>query len=431
MTTFSLSTRLCRRLLISLSSTVWLSCALAQMLNAQETRIPAGPYRIAGTVVNAKASNALSRSRVTITDSKYRKNTQSMITGDGGRFEFHVPAGKYSLVGEKRGFIGAGYNQHEQFSTAIVTGVDIDTENLVLRLAPNPMLTGKVLDESGEPVRGAQVMVYRHDQSMGVSRTFAYRGAMTDDQGRYEVTPLEEGVYFVSARSSPWYAVHPFPNSEGAASVPTQIDSSLDVAYPITFYGDATEAEDAIPVPVRGGDHLEADIHLKPVPALHLVMHVPDGGSFPRLFKPVFEGMEQPEGLNMVGVGPGVYEFTVAPGRYSIRMPDSNGGAREPTEVNLNSGGELDVTPGRVTSKIEAAVQIEGAASLPAQLYLELSNRAGRRFQAIVNNKGEAHFADVIPGAYNVTAVTSNQRYSVARMASEAGIVFGHTLTVP
>ncbi len=431
MTTLSRSARLCRRLPIPAGWVLLFGCALAQMLNAQESRIPSGPYRIEGTVFDATASNRLARCRVTISDSKNRKNTQSLITGDDGRFEFHVPAGKFSLVGAKRGFVEAAYNQHEQFSTAIVTGADLDTENLVLRLSPNAVVTGKVLDESGDPVRGAQIMVYRHDQSMGVSRTFVYRSATTDDQGRYEVTPLQEGVYFLSAISSPWYAVHPFPNADGAPSAPSQADSSIDVAYPITYYRDATEADDATPIPVRGGDHLEADIHLNPVPALHLIVHVPEGGNFPRLFKPVFEGMEQPEGLNMVGIGPGVVEFTVAPGRYSIRMPDSNGEMREPTEVNLNSGGEVDISPGRATSKIEAAVQIEGAASLPAQLHIELSNRAGRRFQAFVNSKGEADFSDVISGVYNVAASSPTQRYSVVRMASEAGVVSGHALTVP
>ena len=90
----------------------------ARAQTENRTQIPSGPYRIAGTVVNAKAGNPLARCRVTITDSKNRQSVQSVITGDDGRFEFHVPAGKYSLGGAKRGFISALYNQHEQFSAA-------------------------------------------------------------------------------------------------------------------------------------------------------------------------------------------------------------------------------------------------------------------------------------------------------------------------
>ena len=67
-----------------------------------------------------------------------------------------VPAGKFSLEGAKRGFMGAGYQEHEQFSTAIVTGAGFNTENLVLRLMPLGLLAGRVFDESGDPVRNAQ-----------------------------------------------------------------------------------------------------------------------------------------------------------------------------------------------------------------------------------------------------------------------------------
>ncbi len=416
--------------------------ALAQTDGPQRTLIPSGRYRIAGTVINAKTGSPLAHSRVTIADAKNRQSMESVVTGNDGRFEFHVPAGKYSLVGAKRGFITASYNQHDQFSTAIVTGADLDTENLALRLAPNAVLTGKVLDEFQDPVRRAQITVYRENHFQGVSRIFSFRSAMTDDQGRYEVTPLNEGTYFVSAKASPWYAVHPTSTVEGAASKanppipPPQVDPSLDVVYPITYYGDATEAEDAAPIPVRGGDRLEADIHLNPVPSLHLIVHVPQdstqGMSVPVLQRPSFDGVDEVENSSIQNVAPGVVELTgVAAGRYTVRMRDSSGQLQEPTEVNLNSGGELDVSSGRTASKIKATVQIEGAASLPSQLQIGLRNSKGRVDAAQVDAKGEANFADVIPGNYDVVAGSATNRYSVVRIASEAGTISGHALNVP
>ena len=416
--------------------------ALAQTDGPQRTLIPSGPYRIAGTVINAKTGSPLARSRVTIADAKNRQSMQSVVTGNDGRFEFHVPAAKYSLDGAKRGFITVSYNQHDQFSTAIVTGADLDTENLALRLAPNAVLTGKVLDEFQDPVRRAQITVYRENHFQGVSRIFSFRSAMTDDQGRYEVTPLNEGTYFVSVKASPWYAVHPTSTVEGAASKANppspspQVDPSLDVVYPITYYGDATEAEDAAPIPVRGGDRLEADIHLNPVPSLHLIVHVPEdstqGMSVPVLQRPSFDGVDEVENSNIQNVAPGVVELTgVAAGRYTVRMRDSSGHLQEPTEVNLNSGGELDVSSGRSMSKIKATVQIEGAASLPSQLQIGLRNSKGRVDAAQVDAKGEANFAEVIPGNYDVVAGSATNRYSVVRIASEAGTISGHALNVP
>jgi hypothetical protein len=408
--------------------------AMAQAGSAEGTKIPSGAYRIAGTVVTAKGGSPLARCRVTITDAKNRQNVQFAITSDEGHFEFHVPVGKYSLEGAKRGFITASYNQHDQFSTAIVTGAGLDTETLILRLAPNAVLTGRVLDEFGEPVRNAQVMVYREEHLLGAGRTALYRGASTDDQGRYEVTPIDEGTYFVSAKASPWYAVHP-STAEGATNPPAQVDAALDVAYPTTYYGDATEAEDATPIPVRGGDRLEADIHMNPVPALHLIVHVPEnrtrGISLPSLQKSVFDGAEQAESVDIQNVSPGVYELSgIAAGRYTVRMPDANGEMKEPTEVNLTSGGELDVSSGRATSAIKATVRVEGVASVPAGLLIILRPTKGRTSRAQVDAGGEADFSDIVAGNYDVLAGSATQRLSVVRIASDAGTVSGHSLSV-
>jgi len=414
--------------------------AVVYSAGAQEsgpaTRIPDGPYRIAGMVVNAKAGGPLARARVTIQDAKDRQSMQSLITGDDGRFEFHVPAGKYSLDGAKRGFIFASYNQHDQFSTAIVTGADLDTENLVLRLAPNAVLTGRVLDEFGEPVRNAQITVYREDHFQGVSRIFRGGSASTDDQGRYEVSQLNEGTIFVSAKATPWYAVHPPANAEGSARL-TQVDPSLDVVYPTTFYGDVTEAEDATPIPVRGGDRLQADIHLTPAPSLHLIVHVPEDNGrirFPILQKPAFDGSEQAEQPTIQNVAPGVFELSgIAAGRYVMRVPDSTTGlAKEPGEINLSGGGELELPSGDAYGKIKATVKIEGATRLPPQLWIGLRNSKGRMVTTeTVEANGEANFGDVIAGKYEIVAYSRAERYSVTRIASEAGTTAGHELTVP
>src|SRR5258708_25491407 len=180
MTPASPSIRRLTRCLVALSACFMalLWSARAQVANPERTPIPSGPYRIAATVINAKTGSPLARSRVTIADAKNRQSVQSVITSDDGRFEFHVPAGKYSLDGAKRGFITASYNQHDQFSTAIVTGADLDTEHLALRLAPNAVLTGKGLDEFQEPLRGAHITAYRENHFQVVSRIFNFRGAM-------------------------------------------------------------------------------------------------------------------------------------------------------------------------------------------------------------------------------------------------------------
>ena len=388
--------------------------------------------------MNAIGGNPLARARVTIVDAKNRQKAQWMITSDDGRFDFkQVSPGKYSLQGAKRGFIPAFYDEHEGFSTAIVTGAGLDTEHLVLRLDPSAMLSGKILDELGEPVRQATVSLYRENRQVGVGRIIKFRVSVTDDQGGYEFSPLDAGSYFISATAKPWYALHTVSSGEASAgNLPSAVDQSLDVAYAITYYGDATEPDDATPIPVRGGDRLQADIHLNPVPALHLLFHVPlngpNGFTMPMLQKPSFDGMEMIQSDGMQQVSPGVFEMTgVAPGRYSVRTPEAGRGA-EANEVDITTNGqELDMSTAQRASTVKATIQILGEETLPPQIEVALRNRTMRivAWQEM-DTKGEVVFQDLAPGKYDVLAGSRPKAYSVARMSSESGVIAGHTLNV-
>jgi hypothetical protein len=278
-------------------------------------------------------------------------------------------------------------------------------------------------------------MVYRENRFSGVSRILRFRGAVTDDQGKYEVTPLDEGTYFVSAKATPWYAVHPVAGLGGTANAAVQVNSALDVAYPITYYGDTTTPEEAAPIPVRGGDRLEADIHLNPVPALHLVFHTGENGgpvAFPQLQRPSFDGAEDVDSSNIRSISPGVYELTgIAAGQYMIRMPDSTGQLKAPTTTNLTSSQELDGSSGNSTSKLKVRVELAGQAAIPQQLEIWLRNDKGRVTGSEVDAKGEANLADIIPGKYDVLAGSQNEVYSVTRIAWEGGETSGRNLDIP
>jgi hypothetical protein len=410
----------------------------AQSSTAPPSQSSDATFRIAGTVANAIGGNRLARARVTIVDAKNRQKAQWMITSDDGRFDFkQVSPGKYSLQGAKRGFIPAFYDEHEGFSTAIVTGAGLDTEHLVLRLDPSAMLSGKILDELGEPVRQATVSLYREDRQVGVGRIIKFRVSMTDDQGGYEFSNLDAGSYFISATAKPWYALHTVSSGEPAAgNLPAAVDQSLDVAYAITYYSDATEPDDATPIPVRGGDHLQADVHLNPVPALHLLFHVPENGAngftMPMLQKPSFDGMEMIQNDGMQQVSPGVFAMTgVAPGRYSVRTPEAGQGG-EANEVDITTNGqELDMSTAQRASTVKATIQVLGEPTLPPQIEVALRNSKMRivAWQEM-DAKGEVAFQDLAPGKYDVLAGSRPKAYSVLKMSSESGVTPGHTLNV-
>jgi hypothetical protein len=399
-----------------------------------------GLFRIAGIIISASEGHPLSHARVSLQNVKNLQDQIFMITGDDGHFEFtNLHAGKYSLVGAKRGYISAAYDEHEQFSTAIVTGAGVDTENLTLRLVPTAVITGHVFDESGEPVRSAAVTLWRDDHSSGVSRTVRAAADGSDDQGAFEFAPLNAGTYFVSATAKPWYAVHP-PSirQTGTPDAPTAVDRSLDVVYLPTFYAGATEVEDASPILIRGGDHFDLDLHLTPVPALHVLLHFPppEGGQgfqLPTLFKRDFDGPQQAIQPEVQMPAPGVVEITAAPGKYELRMPPRNNEPGQSSEVEITQDNqELDTSTGQAVSSISAKIEVIGETAFPPQLSFALRN-AQHRIVAWgeMNPAHEVTFAGVVPGNYQVVVGAASRAYSVISMIVNGLQVPGHSLTVP
>ena len=393
-------------------------------------------FRIAGTVVAKPGGNALARTRVILRNTKDPKDVRSQLTGDDGRFEFRVPAGKYSLHGAKRGYVSSDYNQHEQYSSAIVTGAGIDTENLRLQLLPWAALSGKVLDESGNPVRHAEVSLWRQDHATGVSRIVQYERDTTDDQGFYEFTPLDAGTYFLSVTATPWYAVHPTTMApEGMTLAPAAVDRTLDVVYPTTYYAGATESDDATPILLRGGDRLEIDIRLTPVPSLHVVFReqpdLSNGYPYPLLQKRVFDELDMSRGGEGVQpVSPGVFEIATAPGKYAVRLSGPTETSRI-SEVDLSQDRqEVDTSSGEALSNIVGTVHIVGEEALPKDVFVVLREKQHVVAYGRVNSTGVVEFKNVAAGNYEVLAGSQNVSYAVVKVATEGQLGSGHTLKV-
>ena len=432
-----------------------------------------GSYRIAGTVVSKADGRPLGEARVTATDVHDGKKSEFRITGEDGKFEFtNVPAGKYSLRGAKRGYIAAAYDQHGQFSSAIVTGAGLDTETLQLRLAPDAVIAGKVLDEAGEAVRKATVTVYHEDHSSGESRIRPGASAQTDDRGEYEITPLQPGNYFVSVTAKPWYAMHPAtprsgwlapaneasgePASESSSSESSSSESSskqlegaldrslFDVTYPVTYYPDVVTSESAIPIPIQGGERLQLDFHLNPVPSLRLMFRVPKGenGEFnvPNLEQPAFDGVNYVQSQSTHMISPGLWEVSGIPaGNYNVVI-HSQAGPQQLSQINLaKDGEEIDTDTGKSQplAKIKATIQMADNQSPPR---LTVSMREGSRQVAGAStqtsgtskneNSDELEFDSIPPGKYEFSVFGQGNRYFVSRLSATGAEVSGRTLMV-
>lgn len=407
----------------------------AQTVNPPAPENAAGSYKVSGTIVSKTDGRPLGRARVTLRDGKDPRKFEGIITEDDGKFAFEkVPAGKYALTGEKRSYITASYEQHDQFSTAIVTGVGVETEGLLLKLAPNALIWGRVLDEAGEAVRHASVSLYYEDHQQGVDQIRRFEDAQTDDLGAYELTNLPPGTYFLSVHATPWYAVHA-PVSGGAkGKAAGAVDRTLDVAYPITYYADATDSESATPIPIKGGERLQVDLHLNPVPALHLLFKVAGdprhGFTFPRLEQSAFgeSTFVQAGGGSMVS--PGVIEMSGIPaGQYNIRI-QGQGTNLQMNGVDVSKDGEqIDATGGEALGSLDLSARATDNSDLPKGLTVALRSKA-RMFAGVrtFDEKGHAQMNELPAGRYDIVMWGSRRPYSIARMTAEGAEVAGHSI---
>ena len=164
----------------TLSGTAVLLCAVAIVCGAQAQQSPRaskGEYQIGGTMIGSLSGQPLAGVSVLIAPVENREALQTTRTGSDGRFSFAgLTRGKYALGAGRRGYPPQGFNQHEEYSTAIAVGPELDTEHIVFRLHPEASIRGRVFDEENEPVQNASVSLFATRTDAGRLSTRMVRG---------------------------------------------------------------------------------------------------------------------------------------------------------------------------------------------------------------------------------------------------------------
>jgi hypothetical protein len=251
------------------------------------------------------------------------------------------------------------------------------------------------------------------------------------------MTSLRPGTYYLSATAQPWYAVHPPSQTEGSGEPRSAAtaDRSLDVAYPVTYYPDVTDAESAAAIPMRGGERLEVDVHFNPVPALRMLFHVPGdnkrGYLFPQLFQQSLDGSSFMNGTNGVMISPGLVEISGVPaGRYDVRLQSANSSLQIRGVDVTTQGQEVDTSTAEAFSHVKVTVQVPGAGS-PTELVAALRPRGKRAPTARrLDANGEAEFQQLPAGQYEVIVFGVNKAFSITHVSAEGAQVSGRSVDV-
>jgi hypothetical protein len=394
---------------------------------------PAAPstFRISGKVIDAITGQPLARASVAINPSNSPDTPnppdsgRAEITDAQGFFAFaDVPRGKYVLSARHRGYIAQMYQQHENFMTAIVVGPGFESENLIFGLRPGASISGDVADESDDPIRHADVMLFHQIFAGGKRRTLQVRRANTDDGGHYHFGHLDPGTYFVGVSAQPWYAQHGVRHrvkqenrdfGEVGFQPLIEQNQSLDVVYPIAFYSNATDLSNATPVPLHSGDMAIADFRMRPVPAMHVLVRTPaadpDQGTNVTLTQTVAENdtIFIPAQVNQVA--PGLMEVAGVPqGRFNLVLNTQHGTAmtHRSQSVQLENDAEVDVTRSTSSVVVSGILRDEDGSAVPQPARVRLRTSAtGEAFATTVSATGEFSFKDnpVETGNYEIMII--------------------------
>lgn len=394
-----------------------------------------GDFRITGRVVNSMTNAPVAGAYVLIAAASSPNLNRTLRAGTDGSFVLtQIPAGRYILEARRKGYVEQMYLQHEQFTTAILVGPNLNSENLVFPLAPEAVISGEVTDEVGDPVPSARMFLFREDTESGGHVKHLNGHQNTNEEGRYRFVSLPSGNYYLAVSAEPWYADYARNVSFrdlSASQKPGQTNSSLDLVYPITYYPNAIDVSGAASIHVETGGSAQADMRLVPIPAMHLRVEVEERDS--KLFRQILvsqtilgayqdrvrvstQESSAEDGDSEQQSGTVIMEVDgLRPGPSVIQVMASNfGEARQSMRfsksvtVDPADGQTLDVRGIAPAGVVSGIVRLEGNLSPPQGVRVFLRNASrGSGFRQDVDSAGNFSFSSdqIEPGVYEVSSV--------------------------
>jgi protocatechuate 3,4-dioxygenase beta subunit len=234
-----------------------LALLLAWLIGAQapaQAPLPLTPGTavIRGHIVRADGP-AIAHAEVRLVAADRPGNARVALTDESGRFEFEtLPAGKYTVMAMKTGFVSREFGQERALEPGqpIQLKTGETRERVDIALPRHGAITGRVVDENGEPLEGLAVSVKEIRSVGGRSRLATVSGAtarQTNELGRYRIYGLQPGDYVISAEIPP--------------------AGSDDVrGYPMTYFPGTINPDQAQQIHVGWSDEISnVDFALTPV----------------------------------------------------------------------------------------------------------------------------------------------------------------------
>lgn len=167
-----------------------------------------------------------------------------------GRFVFDaVEPGRYQLMADRQGYLRQAYGAKPSSmqGTQLTLTAGQQLKDITLQLTPQAVLSGKVLDEDGDPFGRAQVRAMRQGFANGKRQMLPSGGGMSDEAGEFKISNLGPGRYYLSV-------IPVRGNMFGQQTRPAvEQPDKPEQDYVTTYYPGVTDVTAATPIEIVAG----------------------------------------------------------------------------------------------------------------------------------------------------------------------------------
>jgi hypothetical protein len=226
---------------------------------AQPTAAAPKPAAIRGRVTAADSGRPLRRAQISVVAAGIgvpeRRTTSTNLRGE---YELRdLPAGRYTVSATRSGYLPWEYGRRAAGEPGKTLQVDAGAtlDKIDLAMPRAGIISGRVIDETGEPVAGVQVWIMRSEFYRGRRRLVPVTSsARSDDTGHYRAFGLQPGNYLVVAMLRDTWVAGP--------------DRKKVFGYAPTFFPSTATAAEAQRVSLAAGKEASSiDIALVAMPA--------------------------------------------------------------------------------------------------------------------------------------------------------------------
>jgi hypothetical protein len=328
--------------------------------------------KVQGKVVQGDGQG-IRKVKVTLTG----QQQYSAVTDENGQFTVEgVEAGRYVVRLER-----SGYAPHQKANRErqIEVAAEQDTVDLVFHMVAAGVLSGKIVDLDGDPLRnfGVQAMASNTDSTGRAPNQL--QGAVTNDLGEYRIPDVPPGKYFVRATPEANEVPPPTPGEKEIAKG--------RLAYAPTYFPGTLDKQQAAAVEVLAGATATADFGVQ-TSRVYRVSGTVIGLNWPPMPKPTETEGEGQIAVMLASAGmgqiflmgksgemkqqrfarDGKFEFTnVLPGTYQAQVM-----------IFSISG----MSPSVKMQKIRAPIEVNGSDIDDLQLQVDAGGDVSGKFRA-------------------------------------------------